>query len=457
MVPILSIFIISTVFSGCTDETPDTKLDQSSEDIPLTKKAEYYVENLTDENYGTVFQSFTDEMKSALPVEDLQYAWESLTDSYGNFESIVKTKQAEELGYDVVYVTCSFSTLGFLDLKFVFDNQEKIAGFQFVQTQTEQKYENPDYVNESSFNEKNITIGSDPWQLPATLSLPKGEGPFPAVVLVHGSGPSDRDETIGPNKPFKDIAQGLTTKGIAVIRYDKRTYTYPEKCAALTNITPEDEVVIDALAAIENIQNNSHINQSQIYLLGHSLGAMMAPEIASQTNSLAGVILLAAPARSFEDLYLSQITYLAKVDGTIDENEQKQIELVQKSVQKIKNLNISNNETVLNLPRSYWDYLSEYDAVETAQQLSIPLFILQGKRDYQVTFEDDFHVWQQTFENTSNVELQSYESLNHLFISGSGPPNNTEYLTPGNVQSIVITDITTWIEEQQAHMDESIV
>ncbi len=446
---IIILVLISTVFSGCTvNEINDYDTNPPSNEVSLETKSRYYVEDLTNENYQIVFEEFTSEMKSVFPVKDLQYAWESLLSTYGTFEEIVRTKQTEEQGYQIVYVTCSFSTLGFLDLRFVFDDQNRIAGFQFVPTESTEKYSSPDYVNTSLFTEQNITIGSDPWKLPATLSIPTGSGPFPAVVLVHGSGPNDRDETLGPNKPFKDIAQGLASNGIMVLRYDKRTNVYSNKFAALTNYTPEEEVITDALTAISYLKNHSNVDVSNIFLLGHSLGAMLAPEIARQTNNLTGVIMLATSARSLEDLYLDQISYLFELDGTIDEQEQEQINETKESVQKIKNLNITENDPLLNLPKSYWEYLSTYNSIETAQNLTVPLLLLQGKRDYQVTYEDDFLVWQNTFNTTSKVSFQTYESLNHLFISGSGTPTNTEYLSPGNVDETVINDIENWIKNR---------
>jgi uncharacterized protein len=446
---IILLVLISTVFSGCTvNESNDDNTNPPTDEVSLETKSRCFIENLTNENYKTVYQKFTSEMKSVLPVEDLQYAWESLLSSYGAFEEIVRTKQSEEQGYQLVYVTCSFSSLGFLDLRFVFDDQDRIAGFQFVPTESTENYSSPNYVNASLFTEQNITFGSDPWQLPATISIPIGSGPFPAVVLVHGSGPNDRDETIGPNKPFKDIAQGLASKGIMVLRYDKRTNVYSNKFAALTNYTPQKEVITDAVSAISYLQNHTLVNQNQMFLLGHSLGAMMAPEISRQSSDLTGVIMLATPARPFEDLYLDQISYLFELDGTIDEQEQEQINEIEESVQKIKHLNITENDSRLNLPKSYWEYLSTYDPIETAQNLTAPLFLLQGKRDYQITYEDDFIVWQNTFNTTSKVSFQSYESLNHLFISGSGTPTNTEYLSPGNVDEAVINDIEHWIKNR---------
>lgn len=436
--------LLFTLWSGCTQQ--DEQSNNQPEEISLDTKAEQFVENLSSGNYDKVYQAFTSEMKDALPVQNLEYLWESLIDTYGILEQIVKSNISEVQGKNAVYVTCSFSKYGFLDIRFVFDEQEKIAGFQFVPTETEEQYESPDYVNISKFTEKNIVIGFSPWELPATLSIPTGNGPFPTVVLVHGSGPNDRDETVGPNKPFKDIAHGLSSNGILVLRYDKRTHVYPQKFSELTNYTLEEEVIIDALEALNYLQHNSSVNQSHVYLIGHSLGAMMAPEIAHQAMNLSGVIMLAAPARSYEDLYLDQITYLAELDGTITEQEQNQIDLVEQSIKKIKTLNINESETVLNLPLSYWEYLDTYNPVETAEKLSIPLLILQGKRDYQVTFEDDFKIWNETFEDNQNVTLQTYESLNHLFISGTGQPTNIKYLTPGNVDKTVVLNISNWIK-----------
>ncbi len=439
---IIAISILTITLSGCTDYTPT----QPNETESLETKAQQIVENLTTENFLIVFETFNDEMKSALPAKDLQTAWNSLIHSYGTFEEIVKIRKTEEQGYDIVYVTCSFSTLGVLDLRFVFDNQSHVAGFQFVPTQRTDEYLSPNYVDTSTFIEENITIGFSPWQLPATLCIPTGSGPFPALILVHGSGPNDRDETIGPNKPFKDIAQGLATQGIIVLRYDKRTKVYPAECAEAPDFTPQEEVIDDALAAITYLHNNSYVNSSQIFLLGHSLGAMMAPNIAVQTSALKGLIMLAAPGRSFEDLILAQYTYLAELDGIIDENERTQLESVAQLVEKIKSLNISTDEYVFNTPYSYWEYLSTYDAVKTTENLSIPILILQGKRDYQVTYEDDFIIWQEAFHTSTSVSLQSYETLNHLFISGTGKPTNTEYNDAGNVDGIVITDIVSWIK-----------
>jgi len=148
---------------------------------------------------------------------------------------------------------------------------------------------------------------------------------------------------------------------------------------------------------------------------------MMAPEIANQDKRIDGIILLAAPARHLEDLILEQYNYIFGLDGEIDENEAEQIATLEEQIEKIKTLNISKGDLIINAPLAYWEYLADYNQVSTAENLTIPMLILQGERDYQVTMEGDYVKWENTFFNNENVTLRSYEFLNHLFISGSGP------------------------------------
>jgi dienelactone hydrolase len=278
--------------------------------------------------------------------------------------------------------------------------------------------------------------------LPGNLTIPKGDGPFPAIVLVQGSGPNDQDETIGPNKPFRDIAWGLASKGIVVLRYEKRTYEYPQTVLDIINFTVEDEVIDDVIAAIGLLNESPVVNHSQIFVLGHSLGGYLAPRIASQDHLVAGLIIMAGPTRPIEDLILEQTQYLANLSGI---NDSTQIASLQENITKIKTLNFTDNEMILNAPASYWQDLATYDPVATAKILHIPIIILQGLRDYQVTIED-FARWNETFYNNKSVMLKAYTSLNHLFITGTGVPTNTEYLIPGHVAEEVIDDIAIWIQ-----------
>jgi fermentation-respiration switch protein FrsA (DUF1100 family) len=171
---------------------------------------------------------------------------------------------------------------------------------------------------------------------------------------------------------------------------------------------------------------------------------MLAPRIGVQDHRIAGLMILAGPTRHLEDLMLEQTRYLANISGL---NQSEQIASLEKLVMKVKMLNISLGEDVLGAPKAYWADLATYDPVVTAQSLHIPLLILQGKRDYQVTMTD-FARWNETFFGNVSVTLKTYPTLNHLFITGTGTPSYNEYLIEGHVAEEVVADIAAWIKNR---------
>ena len=227
---IIIIIFFSNLLTGCVSE-------KKPEESNIENIASDFVEFLNNKEYSKAHVLFSEEMVAALPIDQLEVAWNSVLDQYGDFTGIVGMRDVEEGGYDIIYVTCNFSILGLLDIKIVFDQNKMITGLWFVPTETSHEYDPPEYVDLMSFIEVNVSVGKGEWILPGTMTIPEENGLFPAIILVHGSGPNDRDESIGPNKPFKDIAWGLATKGVAVLRYEKRTKEYPDKSAAIVNLT----------------------------------------------------------------------------------------------------------------------------------------------------------------------------------------------------------------------------
>ncbi len=412
---------------------------------------------------------FDKKMSAVMSASQLNDLWETISGQAGNWLNIVGTTFAEEQGYRVVYVKNLFER-GTLDIKVVFDAQGQISGL-WVGALESDAYSAPGYANPDLFEEKEVVVGEGKWALPGTLTMPKsvdGGEPVPAVVLVHGSGPNDRDETVGPNKPFKDLAWGLASKGIAVLRYDKRTQVHGGVFtpAETASFTVKEETIDDAVLAVRLLKTIDGIDPDRIFVVGHSLGATVGPRIAQACNSadggsspgsdsqtdtrIAGLVMMAPTARNLADLMVEQLEYLANLDGNVDESESAQIQEAKAGVEKIKSGNMTEGEVVLGAPKAYWDDLAAHDQVEIAGSLSLPILILQGERDYQVTMVD-LGIWEEALSGRPNVTIKTYPDLNHLFISGTGRSTPEEYFAPSNVSEEVVADIVEWVSSLNLH------
>jgi len=292
-----------------------------------------------------------------------------------------------------------------------------------------------------------VGVGSPPLQ--GTLTLPAGKGPFPAVVLVSGSGPNDQNETVGPNHPFLDIALGLAADGIASVRYDKRTRDYPRSINPKT-FTLTQEYVPDALAAIGLLEHQPSIDPHRIFVLGHSQGGTYAPLIAKDAPQVAGVILLAAGAEQIGTALLRQIRYLATLPGTTGATAKAELPDIAQEAAEIDNpaqLKKDPPGKVLIGGAGPAYFLSGfgYNEVATAQSIPQPLLLLQGNRDYQVTVANDLDVWLRGLRGRKGVTVMQFPGDDHLFLDGTGPPTPLEYQKPGHVDPKVIATIAAWI------------
>jgi dienelactone hydrolase len=395
-------------------------------------------------------------MKAAMPASALGSFWESLIAENGPLQTIGGLRQDRLQDYMIVFVTCRFAKAS-LDLKVVFDHDNRISGLWVVPPSSTQSvsspqpsHTTPSYADAKSFVETDATVGTREWTLPGTLAMPKGSGPFPAVVLVHGSGPQDRDEGIGPNRPFFDLAWGLASKGIAVLRYEKRSKVYPGKMLAAPNLTVKEETIDDAVAAVNLLRRTEGIDAKHIFVLGHSLGGMLCPRIARADPSVCGLVVLAGTARPLEDVVVDQARYLSSLDGTSDV-EKARLRAMSAEAAKVKALTPADaaaKTVCLGAPAGYWLDLRDYRPAEMARDLPQPMLILQGGRDYQVTRED-LALWRAALEGRRNVRIKIYPALNHLFVAGTGKSTPAEYDKAGHVDTEVIVDIAAWIKAQQ--------
>ena len=328
-----------------------------------------------------------------------------------------------------------------------FEELEKLA---LADAPATPQLKTPDYVTASSFTEREVTVGEGTrWPLPATLSMPVAAGPHPAVVLVHGSGPNDRDETIGASKPFRDIAWGLASRGVAVLRYDKRTLVHGARIAASKEpFTVKDETVDDALAAAELLRRTPGIDPQKIFVLGHSLSGGLVPRIGQRDAKLRGFVVLAGYTRELLGEMIRQYEYLFNLDGNLSERERTLIEQAPRDAARLKELTPADAAAGVMLqgvPASYWLDLRDYSPPNEARKLQSPILVLHAERDYNVTGEG-FADWKRALSGSKNVTFKSYPKLDHAFLEGEGPASDADYRQPRNVARQVVEDIAAWIK-----------
>jgi len=428
--------------TGCGNDAKDV----SAQQINYTERTFTIIDKLTNNKIGDFYSYFDENMKKQVSQTDVQKLWVDLIAAYGTFD-YYKTDitLVSKDGYQIADVPCIFKN-GSVTLRLTLNSKGEISGFFITENTTSSN-------SLQLAHDTEVTFGSEAYPISGSLTLPEGDGPFPAVILVHGSGPNDRNEQIGPNLPFMDLAEQLSAQGVAVLRYDKRTYLYGSELAALTDITVQDETIDDAVYAFEYLKTLDSINAEQIYIAGHSLGGYLIPRIAAQTPEAAGYILLAASARPLEDMMLEQTEYLLGLEKNLDDaSKQKLLKQTSDMVSAVKSLTPDTELTAEQLggvPASYWLDLKNYDPIAEIQQIDKSILILQGGRDYQVT-KTDYDLWLSAFHEYSDVHYRFYDNLNHLFMSGTGKSIPDEYQQKGTVDTAVGTDIVNFVLDHAA-------
>ena len=369
-------------------------------------------------------------MSEAVSTSSLQEVTKQIENQFGIYKSILETNYQN----NVYYYYSEFENQK-LDITLTFNDSNKIIGFFFVP--------HKEFKKENSLG-KDLNIKSSDIELKGTLLNSENGNLKKLVILAHGSGPNDRDETIFENKPFKDIAENLYSKGISSYRFDKRTLSNPESFNDKSTI--DDEVTNDIINIVAYFKNDSKFSNYEITVLGHSLGAYLLPRIANKSNQISKIILLAGNSRPLDHLIIEQYEYLYKLTPSqeLKDASQKVKEQIAVLNSKSFNINTPKEKLPFNLSANYWQSVLNYKTLNEIQKVKIPILILQGERDYQVTMKD-FELWKTKLKNNKKVIFISYPKLNHIFMSGEKPSDPKEYAVKGVVDEKVIEDIKNFI------------
>jgi hypothetical protein len=402
-------------------------------------RARDFVALLAKHDFAGAVAAFDDRMRAALPPDKLGAMWGELETQVGTFQRIDSVQLHPLKDGDAAIATVAFerATLVF-DVGI--DARGKVGGLHVApQATPPPPYDPPPYVDRSKFDEVDVMIG----KLPGTLSLPKGATHVPAIVLVHGSGPNDRDEHIGAVVPFKDLAWGLASRGIAVLRYDKRTKVDPTGVR-----TQHDEVDEAAHAAVALLAARPEVDPARVALLGHSQGGYLAPRIAADDPKIKRLVILAGSTRSLADSIVSQLHYIAKLHPEVKELAE-QIRAAEQMKAQVEDPALAPDATIdvlgTKIPGAYFLDVRGYHPAEVAAKLAIPILVLQGERDYQVTIADDFPAWKKALGKRRRVTFHTYPTLSHAFTAAADPPSPADYDKPEHVDAQVITDIAAFL------------
>lgn len=415
--------------------------------ICITGAAQTQIEDIANSlgkhKFKKVYRCFSDNMKNKISQEQIEKIWKGLEETGGSYVALENIETKEKEGGSFQTGLVRFEELA-MRLELSTNEDDEITGL-FVR---QLGYAPPKYAEGLGVGKEYITLESHGYSLPGELVIPLNCTNCPVVILVHGSGPNDKDETIGPNKVFFDMAMGLARQGVASFRYDKRSKVYPEMLNEQFDIY--DETINDAISAFKVLKNDTSLYFGKHILLGHSLGAYAIPLIAdSLGGELDGAILFSANARRLEDLIEYQMEYLTNYDNEIDADEAEFIKKNTLKAAKIRNgeysLDTKADALLAYWPGKFWKGISNYNPVSKLSNNQVtPFYILQGEKDYQITMTD-FNLWEDGVGNQPNVSLKSYPNLTHLFTPSSAKkPGPNDYFVPQNVSYEVIQDIAEW-------------
>lgn len=411
------------------------------------------VEDLATGRVAAVEARFGPELAKELPQEKLSSLWNEFAAQVGQYEKVAANELASESGgYQVLAATCIFQHNREADVLVTFDRSGHIVGLNFGPQQTEaiKGWTPPSYAHPDRFHEIPVTVNDGQWHLPATFTLPNGTGPFPAVVLIPGSPPVDQDETVGPNKVFKDLAWGLASHRIAVLRYTKRTHQFGAGLGGgqISSFSLREELLDDARAAVALLAPRSDIDHRHTYLLGHSMVGVAVPELAVADSGIAGIIVLGTPAGDLLTTLIKRVEDSPGERGQSDQQASSTIVVLK----KLRDKGFTSGETVnlfgLTTLVSYWDGLRNVRPGAAIARLKIPALILVGGHDAEVP-PDDVDGWKGALAGREEDSIKFYPDVFHLFMPSTstkeGQDSPDDWTRPAHVTPEVVEATASWI------------
>jgi dienelactone hydrolase len=438
-----------------TDEAPD------DEWTFYNKRAKTFINALAEGEYHAAADMFDEAMAQVYSVKALKDDWELITGPAGAFTAIYEIENDITGEYYRCLVTSHHTYMG-VKMRVVFTEDGLVTGisahgYAFTAFDSEP-------VQKDNFSQIPVVIGEGTdYPLNGLLTVPANASDgskVPAVVLVHGSGSTagNMDGKLYDNTVFRDIAEYLSSNGIAVIRYNKRTLVHGVQMTQELggSATVYEETIEDAILAAEILKADPRIDENRIYILGYSLGGALAPRIHAEGGNFAGIISFAGTPRSIhEATFDQQMLYWEEMP---DGEETKEYALSP----QYKEDYYAEIEAIMTLPDDeakktpvgvvsayYYQDWGKVPVSEYVKNITVPFLIMQGDNDFQVFADKDYVAWQELLSDRSNVTFKLYEGLNHSFMPSTITRSIDifdEYKIKANVDAQVLKDIADWVK-----------
>ena len=440
--------------SGCTEKYHNGSKAVIGMDDETTSKMQSAVNTANKLLKTGTLEDVIKQLPEGVEPQDVTNGWNQWEEIRAQYGELKNTEILEVFYY--CYAGAAIVNYEFEDVtmtaEMFFTSNYQLVYLDFYKSAISDEAE---YALPQGLVEETMVIGEGTdFVLEGTLTYPEGGENLPAVVLVHGIGSNDRDQTALATKMFRDLANGLAQQGIAVLRYDKRGYSYPESYTItdLDTLTIDFQTIEDAVLATEVLRSASCVDPEQVYMIGHDLGGYVAPRI-DLAADFAGYAIIAAPSRTWaESAYDQTLRY--GLDGIEEENIQyiePMLKAEMETIQKIDELKEKDyTSVVLNQYAYFWVDLMQYDYTQMVADANKPVMVIQGDADYQTQAEVEYAGWETLLAGKSNVALKLYEGLNHMMMEPEGPFVNVskQYMRPLHVAEEVITDLGQWILTQ---------
>jgi pimeloyl-ACP methyl ester carboxylesterase len=303
-------------------------------------------------------------------------------------------------------------------------------------------------------------------RLAGTLTIPPGKGPFPAVVLVAGSGAHDRDEALMGHRPFLVLSDYLTRRGIAVLRYDKRGVG--ESGGTYATATTAD-FADDAEAGLAYLEKRSEIDPHKIGLIGHSEGGMIAPLVAARNSSVAFIVMMAGPGIPGDELLVEQTLLISEANGQTHETAEKAageeriiLSLVKDETDSAVLEKKLREQLTGQVPEAqigaaikstsspWFRYFISYDPAATLRKVKCPVLAVIGSKDLQVPPEQNIPAIRKALQDAGNqkFEVDELPGLNHLFQTAkTGSPAEYAQIEE-TISPVALEKIAAWVAKQ---------